>query len=694
MLLVFYFWYNLIKMKDKQNSFERELNIYEDNYSFTKDSKGNCIEICIYDNDYSASSLNGDSVIDVLSEYAHLKSIEISMADCLINDISKLSKLKELENFHLECPSTISDLSAFADLPNIKSICISDAKISDLSPLKNCVKLESLILFNNAIKDISCLENLTELKNLIIGGNKIEDLSVIEKFKKLQGVGLYNNNSKDLSALKSLKDISYIDIRNNKITDLEFLNGKANLSSLNFDNNLVDSCEVLSNHKKLVYLSFENNQITNLSPIDDLESLRSLLLSNNPIADFSPIFSCKKLEFLKANNITINTLKGFENLTELRYLYLNNCNISNVSFLDKNIKIQNLMLNDNSIKSVLPLVKLTNIRNLGLRNNKLNDVFPLHLFCELDALDLRDNKFGNQLFVKYAGYISILGNDDNQLTFIELIDVIGLYYLEKGEFDKALAFCYLELESRNKLVIYSKKFIETDENDYYYLDYYFSKCLQTINALRNKGELDSIHDLIENIKSKIGSLKIITKDEFTECIENSKFFNYNAFVEYYEYFDKNSLAKINPEILYFLGKGLCTRENMMKSLSLYKELKIINHPLSNRLYQKMRYCLDMNFAYTESERNEHDKFRTLLDNIEEASIPDFDYMTYLRENNKRYSYSYNHTKEIYKGKNIDSIETKTQITFSERFEILILLSIIVFCVLGLLYVIIMLLTFS
>lgn len=676
-------------MNKQINLLERELGIQSDNYCF-EEKNGEIIEIEIFDNEYSDLIVDGDKLIDVLSNFACLKNIEITLRECVINDISKLENLKALECFQLECSSNICDLSVFENLKSIKSLFIPDAKITDLNSLKNLIQLESLILPSNKISNIDCLDNLKKLRVLNLAYNQISDIQVLSNFLSLESLMLDDNNIVGFSSIQFLKELNSLSIKNNKISDISFLKNSNGLKYLYFDCNQVVNCDAISSHKELVHLSFRNNQVCDISCLQGLTKIIHLDISDNPIKFFLPVFELKEVAYLNASNVVIDKFVGFENLTSLRYLFLNRCLIEDLSFLKKNTKINTLSMSDNNIKDVSVLFDLKDIKVLILENNKLSNIFPLHLFYDLHELDLRGNLFGDALYVKYLGYKGVSRNCEAAFTFDKLSTLIGDAFLINAEYNEALAFCYFERPVRNQLIIYTKKFVETVSSDIYYLKYYFSKCTQVINSVYNNNE-EKIEDLIEDIKQKVVSLAIAEKNDFLYCLENSSIYFVAIFEDFFEYYNENHCLVKNSEVIYLLGKNHAKRETLLQSFSIYKELKSQKDPLGFRLYKFLRRYLDYNFAYTDNEKNEYNKYRVLLDDIDRAEIPYFDYMDFIAKNYKRSKYF----RPIIKKESYLEVDyVSGKMSFSDRFEILAILCLVFGGFLGLLYVLYLLLVFS
>lgn len=78
-----------------------------------------------------------------------------------------------------------TDLSAFANCPNLEYAELFHGYITDVSPLANCTHLKHLNLCMNEITDITPLYGLTELERLWISRNPGIPKEQIEKFKEL-----------------------------------------------------------------------------------------------------------------------------------------------------------------------------------------------------------------------------------------------------------------------------------------------------------------------------------------------------------------------------------------------------------------------------------------------------------------------------------------------------------------------------
>ena len=83
---------------------------------------------------------------------------------------------------------TITDISDFAQLTNLKELSIAGNQIGDIQPLYRLKKLQHLDVSGNPISDISGIGQMPRLKTLCIGGTQITDLSALDDCKRLEQV--------------------------------------------------------------------------------------------------------------------------------------------------------------------------------------------------------------------------------------------------------------------------------------------------------------------------------------------------------------------------------------------------------------------------------------------------------------------------------------------------------------------------
>jgi Leucine-rich repeat (LRR) protein len=100
------------------------------------------------------------------------------------------------------------------DLDSIKFIgVLNDGIINDLSGLEYLRNLEEIrVLHINGVKDLSPLANLKSLEYLTLEFGDIEDLSPLSKLENLKELNLIGNNVKDIEPISNLKNLDSIDL--------------------------------------------------------------------------------------------------------------------------------------------------------------------------------------------------------------------------------------------------------------------------------------------------------------------------------------------------------------------------------------------------------------------------------------------------------------------------------------------------
>ena len=141
----------------------------------------------------------GSNEISDLSPLTNLTNLEsLHLNNNEINDITPLASITNLESLYLNS-NEISGISPLTDLTNLKSLDLNSNEISDLSPLAGLINLTSLDLhyqgiydeitrdFRSTLTDITALAELTNLNRLNLTGNEITDWSPVSHVENVNG---------------------------------------------------------------------------------------------------------------------------------------------------------------------------------------------------------------------------------------------------------------------------------------------------------------------------------------------------------------------------------------------------------------------------------------------------------------------------------------------------------------------------
>jgi internalin A len=385
--------------------------------------------------DITILNLTGKNItnISALANVTNLKELGLSRNN--ITDIRALANLTKLEWLDLS-DNNIRDISALRNLTNLKELYLSGNNITDISALANLTKLEWLYLIENNITDISALANLTNLGWLDLGVNNITDISALANLTNLKELGLSRNKITDISALKNLTNLEFLNLTGNKITDISALRNLTNLKTLYLYGNNITDISALKNLTNLVWLELTGNSIIDISAVANLTKLEWLGLSWNKITDISALANVTNLKELYLSGNKITDISALAKLTYLEWLYIAANNITDISALANLTNLGWLDLGVNNITDISALANLTNLKELGLSRNRITDISALKNLTNLEFLNLTGNKITD---------ISALEN----LTNLEWLDLTGNSITDISALANLTKLEWLELSGNN-----------------------------------------------------------------------------------------------------------------------------------------------------------------------------------------------------------------------------------------------------
>lgn len=179
-------------------------------------------------------------------------------------------------DFRVEDPGNssvprIKDISALRCFKNLKSLDLSYHMIEDLSPLAGMKNLEALYIFEaRSVKDYSALAELTNMLDLIITADTFSDA--------------------DMQYLAGMTNIELLWIQGGeKLTDISVVANFTKLYKLNIENSGISDISSVAGITSLVEVSLRGSQVSDVSPLKDLVNLKTLLLEGCPVTDYSPL---------------------------------------------------------------------------------------------------------------------------------------------------------------------------------------------------------------------------------------------------------------------------------------------------------------------------------------------------------------------------------------------------------------------
>lgn len=143
--------------------------------------------------------------------FSHLKNIDF------LKDATRVWNLSLTTN-------DLTDISAVANLADLKYLYIDWNDVSDLTPLAGLTQLETFSCYGNQVSDLTPLKDLANLRTLQCYENKIKDISVLIDLPKLTHIELINNQIEDVSPLAGFTgDMERLIISGNPVKNLEVL---------------------------------------------------------------------------------------------------------------------------------------------------------------------------------------------------------------------------------------------------------------------------------------------------------------------------------------------------------------------------------------------------------------------------------------------------------------------------------------
>ena len=276
---------------------------------------------------YVRERLNRPEVKLTQVDYNKIKSVKIHHAGNM-DDISLLSKMKNLEHLDLTNGKILEDISPLSNLEKLRRVVLFGNKVSDLKPLSKLVNLEELDLTYCPVTDIRPLFGLGKLRDVILGKGEIPE-EQLAKFKSLHPhiVLSYKNQPPEDRIKRAIRrrynkigaELTQADYDEVKIVviphagnmdDISLLSKMKNLEHLDLTNGgILKDISPLSNLEKLRRVILFGNKVSDLKPLSKLVNLEELDLTNCPVTDIRPLFGLKSLKRVKIAKEVAGELK-------------------------------------------------------------------------------------------------------------------------------------------------------------------------------------------------------------------------------------------------------------------------------------------------------------------------------------------------------------------------------------------------
>lgn len=365
--------------------------------------------------------LNG--AVDNLDPIAGLTTLrELGLSNHRLLDLSPLSTLTQLEYLRLvtadgctpEMGCDLRDITALAELDNLKQLILNDRNSDLLSQISFLINLEYLRLERMELSTLSWADSLVKLEVLDlneVSSAKHYDIDALVFLENLRELYLpYGNPKNDsLQPIASLKKLQTLIMCNLTLNDLSPLAELVEMEWL-----WIIRC---GNPKP-------QGSIVDVSALSEMENLRRLSIHHQLIEDMSPLENLRKLQVLslKDNRINYNTevLAGF---SELQYLSLSNNNISYLPPLDTLMLLSELVLDNNQVQNLQSLIGLDGLELLSISHNGLSDISPLANVSNVETLELGHNNISDISPLREMPGLQALRIESNPVTCEEISEL-------------------------------------------------------------------------------------------------------------------------------------------------------------------------------------------------------------------------------------------------------------------------------
>lgn len=176
--------------------------------------------------------------LSLLSRAASLEQLIVN-GGC-VTGLSSLGELGSLRHLALVSESidwdTNEHAELFADLANLRSLCLNQWPWDDLSPLAGLSQLELLDLRGGELSSLEGLEALALLNDLSLSDfYSLSEISEIGTLSQLRTLRLLNLSVTSLEGLEGLTELNSIELEGSDLVDVSALGGLPQLATVRMD---------------------------------------------------------------------------------------------------------------------------------------------------------------------------------------------------------------------------------------------------------------------------------------------------------------------------------------------------------------------------------------------------------------------------------------------------------------------------
>ena len=259
--------------------------------------------------------------IDWLKDAEKLEKADISTA--VIDDLSALSRAKNLRVLIAEDVSGLKNISALRNTRNIRQFVLSGAgtilPVSDLHVLQNNVNMKKLEIKRTEISDLRPIAGWKKLRSLILDENpQLTSADGIGGIKNLRVLSLNDcKNLRDINEIEKLKKLKILNLNHCtalKESELQALAPLIQMKELALDHvNISDLGAVIYGMKKLRVISLRSTDLKDIDVLAQYGRLASVNLDGTGIKN---ILALKNLPLEELSVVDIELEDLYADLTE------------------------------------------------------------------------------------------------------------------------------------------------------------------------------------------------------------------------------------------------------------------------------------------------------------------------------------------------------------------------------------------
>ncbi len=169
------------------------------------------MNIDVHELEFGPGHQNKVSNISALADIPQIKGLYLS--NSRVRDFRPFQKMKHLESLDVGgIPLTKERTDLLSRLVNLKNLYLSETGLNDLEMLRNMRKLEYLDLSNNPAEDLTPISKLIGLRSLVLSGTFATDLNVLDQLENLEELDLRETDFEDLTPLLKLPKLRLLEL--------------------------------------------------------------------------------------------------------------------------------------------------------------------------------------------------------------------------------------------------------------------------------------------------------------------------------------------------------------------------------------------------------------------------------------------------------------------------------------------------